>query len=290
MRDRNPPGPARPTPLRALPALESEPAPPLASLREVAFRHPGAPPDAPEAVKSVSLSIAAGEVVGLCGPNAAGKSTLARLACGLLTVSAGAVSLGGEPIESLSRRERARRVAFLGQSNSSELPFTGREVALMGRAPHLGLWALEAPGDRARAEAALAALDVLHLANRRVAQMSGGERQRVFLARAFAQEAALTVLDEPTLALDLAHQALLVNAVRSRARAGQGALLVLHDLSLAAAACDRIALMVDGRILAEGVPAEVLVPKLLEQAYSTAVDVVVDPATGLPLVAPRVLR
>lgn len=259
----------------------------LLTLREVAYRHPGARRDA---VESVSLVVCAGEVVGLCGPNAAGKSTVARIACGLLRASNGAVEIGGIPINSLPRAERARQVAFLGQSSIAELPFTGRQVALMGRAPHLGLWALEGIGDQARADSALAELGVSHLADRPVQQMSGGERQRIFLARAFAQEAALTVLDEPTTALDLAHQVLLVNAVRSRAREGKGALLVLHDLSLAAAACDRLVLIANGRVLAQGTPIEVLNPKLLEQAYGTAVDVVTDPSTGLPLVAPRVTR
>ena len=290
MSDRGKSDSARLAALRGLRVVAPEAGPALVAQREVAYRHPGAAASSPEAVKSVTLSIAAGEVVALCGPNAAGKSTLARLACGLLQAEAGAVELGGAAIDSLSRRERARRVAFLGQQSATELPFTGREVALMGRAPHLGLWALEAPGDRARADAALAELDVLHLADRPVSQMSGGERQRIFLARAFAQDASLTVLDEPTLALDLAHQVLLVNAVRSRARQGQGALLVLHDLTLAAAACDRIVLMSSGRILAEGTPAEVLLPKILEAAYGTVVDVVHDPATGLPLIAPRVDR
>ena len=290
MSDRGKPDGARGSAIRVLSIVSPSTAATLLSLREVAFRHPGSPAGAPEAVKSVTLLVRAGEVVGLCGPNAAGKSTLARLACGLLRADAGAIELGGAPLESLTLRERAKQVAFLGQQSFSELPFTGREVALMGRAPHLGLWSLEAKGDRARAEAALAELDVLHLADRRVSQMSGGERQRIFLARAFAQDAALSVLDEPTVALDLAHQVLLVNALRSRARAGKGALLVLHDLSLAAAACDRLALVVEGRILAEGAPADVLVPALLEQAYGTAVDVVRDPATGLPMVAPRVQR
>jgi len=163
-------------------------------------------------------------------------------------------------------------------------------VALMGRAPHLGLWALEAPGDRALAEAALAEADALDLAGRPVAQLSGGERQRVFLARAFAQDAALLVLDEPTGALDLSHQVLLVRAVRRRAQSGRGALLVLHDLALAGAACDRLVLLRAGRLLAEGPPLEVLRPEVLGEAYGTEVDVVTDPATGQPLVAPRIRR
>ena len=238
----------------------------------------------------VSLRVDAGEVLGLIGPNAAGKSTLARIACGLLRPSAGSVRLRGDDAFALPRRERARRVAFLSQDEPADLPFTAREVALMGRAPHLGLWALEAPGDRALAESALAEADALDLADRPVTQLSGGERQRVFLARAFAQDAALLVLDEPTGALDLSHQVLLVRAVRRRAQSGRGALLVLHDLALAGAACDRLVLLRAGRMLAEGPSLEVLRPEVLGAAYGTEVHVVPDPATGQPLVAPRIPR
>ena len=251
--------------------------------RDLRYRY-----DAPEAVAGVSLQVSGGEVLGIIGPNAAGKSTLARLCCGLLAPQAGEVALQGESIKRLSRRERARRVAFLPQQQPADLAFTAREVALMGRAPHLGLWFLEGPRDRELAERALAETDVLALADRPVAQLSGGERQRVFLARAFAQEAALLVLDEPTASLDLAHQVLLVNALRRRARKGGGALLVLHDLALAGVACDRLLLMLQGRVLAEGAAAEVLRADLLSRAYGTQVEVVFDPATGQPLVAPRV--
>jgi iron complex transport system ATP-binding protein len=259
----------------------------LLEARELRFRHSAG---APEAVAGVSLRLARGEVVGVIGPNAAGKSTLARLCCGLLTPQHGSVSLQGEALSRLSRRERARRVAFLPQHPPHDLSFTAHEVALMGRAPHLGLWSLEGPRDLDRARAALQEVDALDLADRPISQLSGGERQRVFLARAFAQEAALLVLDEPTAALDLAHQVLLVNALRRRAREGGGALLVLHDLALAGAACDRLALLDRGRVVAEGTSGKVLRPAVLSPVYGTEVEVVPNPATGQPLVAPRIVR
>ena len=259
----------------------------LLDARAVHYRHASG---ATEAVAGASLQVAAGEVVGVIGPNAAGKSTLARVCCGLLTAQRGEVLLRGDPLGRLSRRERARRVAFLPQQQPQDLAFTAREVALMGRAPHLGLWALEGPGDLERASAALREADAEGLADRPVSQLSGGERQRVFLARAFAQDAALLILDEPTSGLDLAHQVLLVNALRRRARGGGGALLVLHDLALAGAACDRLVLLLAGKVIAEGAPAEVLRPEVLSPAYGTEVDVVADPATGQPLVAPRIAR
>jgi iron complex transport system ATP-binding protein len=198
--------------------------------------------------------------------------------------------LQGTPLSQLARRERARRVAFLPQNPPHDLSFTAREVALMGRAPHLGLWSLEGPRDLETARAALDQFDALDLAERPVSQLSGGERQRVFLARAFAQEAALLVLDEPTAALDLGHQVLLVGALRRKARQGGGALLVLHDLALAGAACDRLVLLDRGRVIAQGTPAEVLRPDLLSPIYGAAVDVLPNPATGQPLVAPRIAR
>jgi len=259
----------------------------LLDARELRYRHSAG---APEAVAGVSLRLARGEVVGVIGPNAAGKSTLARLCCGLLKPQQGSVSLQGEPLSRLSRRERARRVAFLPQHPPHDLSFTAHEVALMGRAPHLGLWSLEGPRDLDRARAALLEVDALDLGDRPISQLSGGERQRVFLARAFAQEAALLVLDEPTAALDLAHQVLLVNALRRRAREGGGALLVLHDLALAGAACDRLALLDRGRVVAEGTAGEVLRPAVLSPVYGTDVEVVPNPATGQPLVAPRIVR
>jgi iron complex transport system ATP-binding protein len=259
----------------------------LLDARDLRYRHSAG---APEAVAGISLRLARGEVVGVIGPNAAGKSTLARLCCGLLMPQQGSVSLQGELLARLSRRERARRVAFLPQHPPHDLSFTAHEVALMGRAPHLGLWSLEGPRDLDAARAALQEVDALELGDRPISQLSGGERQRVFLARAFAQEAALLVLDEPTAALDLAHQVLLVNALRRRAREGGGALLVLHDLALAGAACDRLALLDRGRVVAEGTAEEVLRPAVLSPVYGTDVEVVPNPATGQPLVAPRIVR
>lgn len=277
----------------APPAIFAKASPPLLSLRGIRFRHAGAfardgtSRGPGEVLHGVDLDVLPGEVVGLVGPNASGKSTLAKVGCGLLPLQEGEARLGPDPVPGLSRRARARRVAFLAQHHPADLPFTALEVALMGRAPHLGLWSLEGPGDRALALAALDEVDAGELADRPISRLSGGERQRVFLACALAQEAQLLVLDEPTASLDLRHQVLLANAVRRRARAGGGALLVLHDLVIAAGACDRLALLVQGRIAAQGSPAQVLVPEVLARAYGTRVDVVADPATGVPLVAAR---
>jgi iron complex transport system ATP-binding protein len=259
----------------------------LLEVRALRYRHPGADR---EALAGVSLEVQPREVVGIIGPNAAGKSTLARLCCGLLYPTSGDVLLSGEPMARLSRRERARRVAFLPQNPPSDLAFTAREVALMGRAPHLGLWSLESAVDHGRAEAALREAAALELADRPISQLSGGERQRVFLARAFAQDARLLVFDEPTDGLDLAHQVSLARALRQRAIAGGASLVVLHDLSLAAAACDRLILLDEGAVRAQGEPRAVLEPALLAAVYGTTIDVVRDPATDQALVAARITR
>jgi iron complex transport system ATP-binding protein len=259
----------------------------LLEAQALRYRHAGADRDA---VAGADLHVLEGEVVGVIGPNAAGKSTLARLCCGLVKPDQGEVRLRGEPLQKLPARERARRVAFLPQDPPSDLTFTAREVALMGRAPHLGFWALEGPRDVERAEEGLREASALDLADRPISQLSGGERQRVFLARAFTQDAALLVLDEPTDGLDLAHQVSLVEALRARAKKGGGTLIVLHDLALAGAACDRLLLLDRGAIKAQGTPAQVLDPELLGATYGTRVDVVRDPASGQPLVAPRITR
>ncbi len=254
-------------------------------LEEVRFRHPGASRDA---LCGATIRLEGGEIVGVVGPNAAGKSTLARLAAALLVPAAGLVRLAGTDARKLSRRERALRVAFLAQDEPGDLPFTGREIALMGRAPHLGLWALEGESDRAKAQAALEELDAAHLADRPASQLSGGERKRVYLARAFAQGAPILVLDEPTDALDLRHQARLVEALRERARGGGSALLVMHDLSLAGSACDRVVLLDQGTVAASGTPAEVLRAEALERVYGAPLDVFPHPQSGRPLVTVRV--
>jgi iron complex transport system ATP-binding protein len=258
---------------------------PALEVTEVRYRHPGA---SREALSGASLRLHPGEIVGVVGPNAAGKSTLARLAASLLVPSSGLVRLAGSDARKLTRRERARLVGFLAQDEPGDLPFTAREIALMGRAPHLGLWALEGESDRAQAQAALEELDAAHLADRPVSQLSGGERKRVYLARTFAQGTPILVLDEPTDALDLRHQARLVDALRARARRGGSALLVMHDLSLAGSACDRVVLLDEGKVAAAGTPAEVLRAEVLERVYGARLDVFPHPHSGRPLVTVKI--
>jgi iron complex transport system ATP-binding protein len=182
--------------------------------------------------------------------------------------------LRGDDAFAIGRRERARRVAFLAQDEPADLPFTAREVALMGRAPHLGLWALESASDRARADEALAEMDASALADRSVAQLSGGERRRVYLARTFAQEAALLVLDEPTTALDIGRQQQVLELVaRLREQRGLTVLSAMHDLTLAAQYADTLLLLSGGTLVAAGPPEQIATEELVAAHYGAEVQV-----------------
>jgi iron complex transport system ATP-binding protein len=231
------------------------------------------------------LAVAPGEVVGLLGRNGAGKTTLLRVACGLAEPDAGRVLLEGRPLAAWGRRERARAVALVPQETHFPFPFTVAEVVLMGRAPHLGWIGFEGRHDLDAARDAMTQLGIEALAERSVLTLSGGERQLAVVARALAQEPRLLLLDEPTAFLDLRHRLDVLGRVRAFAAAGGSALVVSHDLGLAARACDRLALLADGRILAVGRPAEVLTPPLLRAAFAIDAHVVEGP-DGTPVVVP----
>ncbi|MCW5893442.1 MAG: ABC transporter ATP-binding protein [bacterium] len=239
-------------------------------------------------LRGVSLALEPGAVVGLVGPNGAGKSTLVRLLAGLDRPSAGTVVLGDRPLAAWPRREVARVLALVPQDPRLEFPFTVLEAVLMGRTPYLGPFGFPGPHDLAVARAALAALEIDALEVRPIDALSGGERQRVFLARALAQEPQVLLLDEPTTHLDLRHQSLLHAVVRARCRRdGMAALTVLHDLNLAAAFCDHLVLLADGRVVCAGPPAAVLAPDVLEAVFATPVLVETHGPSGRRIVVPR---
>lgn len=235
----------------------------------------------------VTIAVGAGELVGVIGPNGSGKTTLVRLLAGVLRPRAGTVTLEGRPLTALRRRAIARRLAVVPQDSATEFPFTALEVVLMGRTPHLPPLAFPGPEDLAIARRAMERLDVAALEARPLAQCSGGERQRVLLARALAQEPAVLLLDEPTTHLDLRHQTGIYGTLRALARTrGTAALSVLHDLNLAGLYCDRLVLLAHGRVAAEGAPADVLVAPRLAEAYGVPVHVTRHGATGTPVVLP----
>jgi len=232
----------------------------------------------------VSLQARSGEVLGIVGPNGSGKSTLLRTLCGTLRPRAGRVLIGGEDVARLSRVAVARRVAVVPQNPHLPEAFTVWEIALLGRTPHLRLLQAEGPRDFAAVRRALEACGVWHLADRRVGELSGGETQRVVIARALAQEPRLLLLDEPTSHLDIRHQTTILDLVSTLASTrGLAVVAVFHDLNLAAQYCHRLAIVRDGSLLAEGTPRAVMTAANVGRAYGTEVVVVSHPHNGLPV-------
>lgn len=248
---------------------------PLIELRDVGFAYPvPAGRRQPFRLWGVNAALAPGEILGVIGPNSAGKTTLVRLLTGVQRPSAGQILLEGRPLAELSRAALARRVAAVPQQAPESLPFTAEQLVLMGRYPHGPHRFFEGADDRDAARRAMVRTGTLDLAPVAVSALSGGERQRVMLARALAQEPRLLVLDEPTAHLDLRHQAECVALLRQvNAEEGLAVVLVSHDLDLAAAVCDRLLLLAGGRVARLGAPREVLDPALLAEVYGCAVDV-----------------
>ena len=222
----------------------------MLSAEQVSFRYA---PDGPLVVDDVSVRLAEGALVGILGPNGSGKTTLLRLLSGTRRPSAGRVMLGDQPLDRLSRRDVARRIAVVPQETELAFEYAAIEIVLMGRHPHLGVFTVEGPEDIRIARDALAATGTAHLADRPFHELSGGEKQRIVIAAALAQSAALLLLDEPTASLDLGYQ-LEVSALLLRLNQDHGVTMAIstHDLNLAAAICRELILMRDGQVLAAG--------------------------------------
>ena len=236
----------------------------------------------------VSLNVQSGEVLALIGPNGAGKSTLIRAVSGVIPSASGSVQTNGDDFASLSPMQRARYVATVPQAVSLPPAFTVWETVLFGRTPYLGFLGQPSQKDEDIARQSLGRVSALPFADRRVGELSGGEQQRVLLARALCQSTPILLLDEPTAHLDLQYQVSLLELVHELAHKDDLAVLVaLHDLNLAAHFADRIALMVAGNIKAIGKPNEVLQPELIEEAYCIPVHVVKHPFLDIPLVLPE---
>jgi iron complex transport system ATP-binding protein len=232
----------------------------------------------------VSLRATAGEVVGLVGPNGAGKTTLLRVCNGSLDPAAGTVTVGGDALAGLSARETARRVGTVPQEPSLGFDFPVREAVAIGRTAHVSRFGRRGPDDRAAVERAMDRAAVTDLADRSVTALSGGERARVSLARALAQETPVLLLDEPTANLDVGHQVRTLSLVRDLADDGRAVVAAIHDLNLAARFCDRLVLLAGGTVRAAGAPADVLTPAALADAFGVRARVETDPATGCPRV------
>jgi len=237
--------------------------------------------DGHDILRGISLTIAPGELVGLIGPNGAGKTTLLKVIGGLWPGSRSQITLLDRPLARYSARQVAQVIAQVPQITALDFPFTVRQVVLMGRNPHLNRFELETEHDRQIAEQAMRRTATLDLADRMIGTLSGGERQRVLVARALTQEPRLLLLDEPTANLDIQHQIGILDMIRTLIREDRlGAAAAVHDLELAARFCDRLVLLREGAICAEGTPAEVLTPDHLRAAYGVEVRPYPDPITG----------
>ena len=238
-------------------------------------------------LQAVSLDVQSGQMLALIGPNGAGKSTLLRAVSGVIPVLAGKVSVQQADLLALPAMQRARYLAVVPQAVAMPPAFTVWETVLLGRTPYLNFLGQVSEKDEQIARLALQRVDALNLAERRVGELSGGEQQRVLLARALAQSTPILLLDEPTVHLDLQHQVSLMETVCSLAHTDNLAVLVaLHDLNLAARYADRVALLVAGEVVEVGTTRQVLTPELISEAYHLNVQVVPHPFADVPLVLP----
>lgn len=238
-------------------------------------------------LKDVNLTVSSGEVVALIGPNGAGKTTLIRAVSGVLQPREGELRVAGRDLLRLSTRERASMLAVVPQAKRMPDGYTVWQTVMLGRTPYLGWLGRLGAGDREHLEKALEHTHLLEMAQRPVGELSGGEQQRVLLARALAQDTPILLLDEPTSQLDIQHQSGLLNLVHSQAgKKGLAVLMALHDLNLAGLYADRVALLVGGRIQHIGKPEDVLTSERLTEVYQTPVQVVLHPQYGTPLVLP----
>lgn len=246
-----------------------------------------------EVIAGLSLSAEPGQLTAIIGPNGAGKSTLMRALNGAKKISSGEILLDGKPLREFARRVVGRRIAVVAQESELRFPVTVTEFVLGGRYSwsSTGAWGWETARDVEAARLALDETGLTGFGARLVNELSGGERQRAVLARALAAEASILLLDEPTANLDLAHQAAMLSLVRERCdERGSSAVVVTHDVNLAATFADRVLLLKSGRTLASGVPREVLTPDTLRELFDIQVLVDEHPITGAPRITPVLQR
>lgn len=241
--------------------------------------------EAKRLLDGVDLRARRGQFVGLIGPNGAGKSTLLRAISSVLKIEQGAISLEGEDLRTLGAKRIASTLALVPQIAPYTQGFTTFELVLMGRYPHLGRLQVEGEDDDRIAGEAMRLTETDRFAERTLDTLSGGERQRVFIARALAQEPRVLLLDEPTSNLDILHQLKIMTLVRRLVDDGLTAVAAIHDLNLAARFCDRLVVLAEGRVLAEGIAAEVLTPGTIEDAFGVRSEIHRDPATGALMVS-----
>lgn len=238
-------------------------------------------------VKDVSFAAMAGELTAVVGPNGAGKSTILKIASGFLRPARGSAVLFGRDPATLDGSTRGRMAAYLGAEAEPVFGFTVQETVLLGRFPHTGLLKKEDPHDVAAAREAMEALDLADLAQRPITDLSSGERQRVYLARALCQETRVLLLDEPTSHLDMAYEMRVMEILAGIARRRDAAVVViLHDLNLAARYASRLYFIRDGSVYCSGTPSETVTPETIRRVYSAESSVFLHPEGGWPQVVP----
>ena len=238
-------------------------------------------------LRDLSIEVPEGAFFIIIGPNSSGKTTLLRAIAGAVKPQQGQVDIWGTPVGHFSKKALARLVAVVPQRVATDIPFTVREVVLMGRSPHVGWMGLEQPRDLELAEEAMTFTNVGHLAQRPLPQLSGGELQRVSIARALCQQPRLILLDEPTAALDPAHQVNIMDLMAQlQQERGLTVVMVSHDINLAAMYGDTLLLLKDGRVVGKGAPSEILTYQILEEAYGCMLLVDENPLGKFPRVTP----
>jgi iron complex transport system ATP-binding protein len=243
--------------------------------------------DGSDVLRGVTMDVAKGEFVAVLGANGSGKTTLLRALTGVLPIRRGRVTLDGRSVSELPPREVARLAAVVPQESSVAFDFRVRDIVLMGRTPHVGRLGFEGASDLEITDRAMQLAGVSDLADRAMSQLSGGEKQRVAIARALAQETPILLLDEPTAHLDLNYQIAILRLVRE-VTGGRGltALGVIHDVNLASLYAERIVMLADGGICADGPPRQVITVENIRDVYRAHVTVSKHPQTGAPLVHP----
>ena len=234
-------------------------------------------------ISGVNLDLRGGAMLAIVGPNGAGKSTLCGALAGDLRPFDGDVEMCGEPVRDTKPAALAKLRSMLTQHTPIRFPFTSREVVMMGRYPHIRRWRSPTEFDFDKVEEAMKSTQSLHLADRIYPTLSGGEQRRVSLARVLAQDAPVMLLDEPTNALDIAHQQLAMTLCRRLADEGRVVVSVLHDVNIAAQFADRVMIISHGRVVAVGEPEDVLTPSLLSEVFGMKVIVIPHPETGKPV-------
>ena len=235
-----------------------------------------------EVLTNVSLFLKRGEFLGIIGPNGAGKSTILRLICGILKPKHGIITVSGNDTCGIDRKQLAKKIAFVPQETHFALNFTIEEIVMMGRFPYLRAFQRENKTDYEARDHALMYANLQEFRKRPINSLSSGERQRVVLARALAQEPAILILDEPTSHLDLHHQFAIMELLKKLNKEGMSIIAVNHDLNLASLYCERLVLLHQGKVFEQGSPKDLITEKILKQVYQTEVKVIRHPHKDVP--------